>query len=366
MSEVSRSREALRRSEFGDRSGAELETEITSDRVRLQELDDGGMNRNASLLPAIVFSTLAILFAAFYGVSTQLFLILAAALCCLAAVVCFMRYSRLHQAQQETSTERDTILRKYKISVPDDLETVLNRHKLLETSIINAENEEIRSRERLENAEKQLLELEESAVSELDFAGGNTEAARLSRELLRKRNEASALAAKISGIHGRLSAMGDPLVLSSSILSMQEQHDTIQEEYDAITLAAELLREADTEIQGMFAPELSSLAAQYMSEMTGGRYQEILVSQDFSAKARTSDDTVAREAAYLSAGTMDLMYLAVRLAVCELALPAGEPCPLIIDDALVNLDNTRYEQAMTLLKKIALKRQIILFTCRRE
>ena len=47
---------------------------------------------------------------------------------------------------------------------------------------------------------------------------------------------------------------------------------------------------------------------------------------------------MAREAEYLSAGTLDLMYLAVRLAVCELALPDGELCPLIIDDALVNLD----------------------------
>lgn len=63
---------------------------------------------------------------------------------------------------------------------------------------------------------------------------------------------------------------------------------------------------------------------------------------------------------------MDLMYLAVRLAVCELALPSGKPCPLIIDDALVNLDNTRYKQTMSLLKKIALNRQVILFTCRRE
>ena len=63
---------------------------------------------------------------------------------------------------------------------------------------------------------------------------------------------------------------------------------------------------------------------------------------------------------------MDLLYLAVRLAVCELALPLGEPCSLILDDILVNLDNTRYEQAMNLLKKLALRRQVILFTCRRE
>ena len=57
--------------------------------------------------------------------------------------------------------------------------------------------------------------------------------------------------------------------------------------------------------------------------------------------------------------------LAVRLAVCELALPEGETCPLIIDDALVNLDETRLEQAMALLREIAKERQIILFSCRK-
>ena len=74
---------------------------------------------------------------------------------------------------------------------------------------------------------------------------------------------------------------------------------------------------------------------------------------------------MARESEYLSAGTLDLMYLAVRLAVCELALPEGEPCPLIIDDALVNLDETRQAQAMELLTQIAKDRQVILFTCRK-
>ena len=60
------------------------------------------------------------------------------------------------------------------------------------------------------------------------------------------------------------------------------------------------------------------------------------------------------------------MYLAVRLAVCELALPEGEPCPLILDDALVNLDEERLEQAMKLLGEIARERQVILFSCRRQ
>ena len=99
--------------------------------------------------------------------------------------------------------------------------------------------------------------------------------------------------------------------------------------------------------------------------MTDGRYEDVLINRDFTAKIRASGDSVARESEYLSAGTLDLMYLAVRLAVCELALPEGESCPLIIDDALVNLDEQRTQQALELLKELAKRRQVILFTCRK-
>ena len=39
--------------------------------------------------------------------------------------------------------------------------------------------------------------------------------------------------------------------------------------------------------------------------------------------------------------------------------------PDMSDDALVNLDEKRLEQAMELLQKIAKKRQVILFSCRK-
>ena len=128
----------------------------------------------------------------------------------------------------------------------------------------------------------------------------------------------------------------------------------------------EAVRDADREIQTRFSPELGRVAARYMSAVTGGRYEDVLINRDFSARTRTKGDAVARDAEYLSAGTLDLMYLAVRLAVCELALPDGEPCPLILDDALVNLDETRFKQAIELLRQISKERQVILFTCRQQ
>ena len=364
LAELSRRREALQRSEFGDRSREELEAEVSSDMDSLEEIREDTGHRFA-LFPAVAFSILAILLAALYGLWTKLPYILGAGFMCVGAIIFFLRYSRIRQAAQRAFAEQERILRKYKVSIPEDVPEVYTDFCALEDAVLEGAAEEKRSRDRYDHAVEELHRLEDAAVNELDFAGGDTEAARLSRMLHTARQEASALAAKISGLNGRLSAMGDPMVVASSLRDKQTQYQMIQSEYDAITLAQELLREADQEIQSRFSPALSGLAAKYMNEMTGGRYEDVLVGQDFSARTRVQGDTVARDAEFLSAGTADLMYLAVRLAVCELALPEGEPCPLILDDALVNLDETREAQAMNLLKRIALKRQVILFTCRK-
>ena len=364
LAELSRRREALQRSEFGDRSREELEAEVSSDMDSLEEIREDTGHRFA-LFPAVAFSILAILLAALYGLWTKLPYILGAGFMCVGAIIFFLRYSRIRQAAQRAFAEQERILRKYKVSIPEDVPGVYTNFCALEDAVLEGAAEEQHSRDRYDHAVEELHRLEDAAVNELDFAGGDTEAARLSRMLHTARQEASALAAKISGLNGRLSAMGDPMVVASSLRDKQTQYQMIQSEYDAITLAQELLREADQEIQSRFSPALSGLAAKYMNEMTGGRYEDVLVGQDFSARTRVQGDTVARDAEFLSAGTADLMYLAVRLAVCELALPDGEPCPLILDDALVNLDETREAQAMNLLKRIALKRQVILFTCRK-
>ena len=65
----------------------------------------------------------------------------------------------------------------------------------------------------------------------------------------------------------------------------------------------------------------------------------------------------------MSLGTLDQLYLAVRLAICESALPADDPPPIVLDDALAMLDDTRLRLALQLLQQEAAARQILLFTC---
>ena len=97
--------------------------------------------------------------------------------------------------------------------------------------------------------------------------------------------------------------------------------------------------------------------------MTAGRYTDVAVSRDFSVLLRRAGENQSREVLYLSAGAADLTYLAVRLAIVDLTLPAEDPCPMILDDALADLDSARRAAAMELLGELAEKRQIIVFTC---
>ena len=88
-----------------------------------------------------------------------------------------------------------------------------------------------------------------------------------------------------------------------------------------------------------------------MDYLTSGRYDELVLARDLSAKARSADDPTPRDTAYLSAGTADLLYLSVRLALCELTCPTDDPCPLVLDDTLVNFDDARARRAMALFRE---------------
>ena len=364
MTLLSQRREELGASPFGSREPGELDAEVQTDLDELDELR-GAAAKKPKPLWGVLLMVLAVAAAALYTSLDVLAFMIAAAVFCVGAIVMLLRYGKDRSAAAAALERQTVLLRKYQARSTGEIKAALEGYKQLWESARDAEQQELHTRRAYENARSMQSGLEESALGELDFASGDSEAARLGRELTAARGEAERLSQQIAGINGRLAAMGDPLVLSSSLSCMKEEYELICDEYDAINLAIDTLREADAEIQSRFSPELGRVAAGYMSAVTGGRYSDVLINRDFTAKARTKDDVVAHDAEYLSAGTLDIMYLAVRLAVCELALPEGETCPLIIDDALVNLDETRLEQAMALLREIAKERQIILFSCRR-
>lgn len=168
---------------------------------------------------------------------------------------------------------------------------------------------------------------------------------------------------KIAMIDGRFSSLGDPMVLQTRLSLLEAGRSRLQGQYNAISLAIETLLEANGEMQAQFSPRLGALASDIMFRITGGKYEKLLFDRAFNASARPSGRTRDFEAGFLSAGTLDQLYLSLRLAICDIALPEGYSCPLILDDALCNFDDERMAMALDYLEGIALERQVILFTC---
>lgn len=171
-----------------------------------------------------------------------------------------------------------------------------------------------------------------------------------------------ALHSRMDQAAGEMAAIGDFITISAQLEALETRRDQAQEEYDAIALALEALSSANDTLQQRFSPALGRRAGEIFEALSGGRYHHILLDQSLQAAAE-GQDAIARSAALLSQGARDQLYLAVRLAICELVLPAAKQVPLILDDALANFDDQRCAAALDWLLQASRERQILLFTC---
>lgn len=168
---------------------------------------------------------------------------------------------------------------------------------------------------------------------------------------------------QIAQVQGRLDAGRDAQALGDQISRLEEELARQQAEYDALQLSLDALQAANTTLQNRFSPELGRRAAEIFADMTGSTWSHILLDREFHLSAESGSDPTRRSVQLLSAGTADQLYLAVRLAICEMILPPEQNPPLILDDALLTFDDARLSTTLDYLTRLGAQRQILLFTC---
>ena len=95
-------------------------------------------------------------------------------------------------------------------------------------------------------------------------------------------------------------------------------------------------------------------------KLTADRYDRLSLSEDLSLQVGAAEEDTLRPSQWRSDGTVDQLYLALRLAVAEELTPEA---PLILDDALVRFDDNRLAAALEILKECGEKKQVLLFSC---
>ena len=181
-----------------------------------------------------------------------------------------------------------------------------------------------------------------------------------SRLLTECTQEQQRLQNRLGQYQGRMSNLGSRAELQKQLDQKKKRIAKLEETYAALTIAQETLAEARAELQRRFAPRITKRAQKMLAVMTGGRYSSVTMSEDFSLRTSAGEEETLRDAIWRSDGTMDQLYLALRLAVAEELTPKA---PLVLDDVLVRFDDKRMAAAVDLLQTMAEDRQILLFTC---
>ena len=132
-----------------------------------------------------------------------------------------------------------------------------------------------------------------------------------------------------------------------------------------LLLARRVLVRAIEEWKSESVPEVYARASHLLSLMTGGTWVEIRMKDDGRLVA-VDVSRGEREPRFLSMGTCQQLYLALRIALLECVEGVGNAVPVLADDILVNFDDERRKGAVRALSELAEKRQVILFTCHKE
>lgn len=147
---------------------------------------------------------------------------------------------------------------------------------------------------------------------------------------------------------------------TESLKQVLAENDRIREEITAIDLALETMTGLSATIRDSFGLYLNKTASELISGITGGIYDSMSVDESLNVFMNTRTRLVPVE--QVSSGTMDQIYLALRLAAARIIQPEGDYMPLIFDDSFVLYDEDRLRTALKWLKK-AYPGQIIIFTC---
>ncbi|SMF63932.1 Uncharacterized protein YhaN [Paenibacillus barengoltzii J12] len=146
---------------------------------------------------------------------------------------------------------------------------------------------------------------------------------------------------------------------------LEEQRAALRDcldQYAVMAVCHELIGRARRVYEEERQPAVLQVASGYFAEMTGGTYRRIVMKIGTQELMAEHAELGPLESAQLSRGTAEQLYLSMRLALSE-AVSGSHPLPLLLDDLFVNFDEVRLVRALSVLRKVADRQQLIMMTC---
>lgn len=142
----------------------------------------------------------------------------------------------------------------------------------------------------------------------------------------------------------------EPALLCAALEALDKKYTAAKAKYDATELAIRAIANASEGLRTRVSPRLASYAGKLLDVVTGGSVGELGVDGELALTYMTAGG--ARSAEFMSKGTREAAYFALRLALLDLLYKEEKP-PLILDECFAYIDDPRTERLMKLLRALA-------------
>ena len=148
--------------------------------------------------------------------------------------------------------------------------------------------------------------------------------------------------------------------IKEKIQMLEEQEEELNLLNNSINLAREVLEEAYEKMKENITPEFVENLSNMIKKVSNSKYGNVKFNdvEGLTAELETGEYVKVDK---LSIGTIDQMYLSLRLA--SLKEISKEKIPIILDEAFAYYDNERLENILKFLNDNYSDTQIIIFTC---
>jgi len=148
--------------------------------------------------------------------------------------------------------------------------------------------------------------------------------------------------------------------LEEELFSLKEQYENLQKTNKSIELVKSLLSKAYEKMKNNVSPAFTGKLSDNICKITKGKYCKLYFNDEQGLIVELENGNYI-PAERLSIGTIDQLYLSLRLAMLDEI--SKEKVPIILDEAFAYYDNERLKNILSYLNNEFFDRQIIILTC---
>ena len=215
---------------------------------------------------------------------------------------------------------------------------------------INLEKEKIKN--------KYINKIEKEKINNLiNLENTNLELENLQNKINNKKIELHKLELDKKNIEPKLDNLSK---IEEELVNNKNKMSTLQKLNMSFELAKDILQKSYDEMKNTVTPKFTEALSKNISNITSGKYSNIMFNEEQGLIVELENGNYV-PASKLSIGTIDQLYLSLRLSMVEEL--SEEKMPIILDEAFAYYDETRLENILKYIHNKFKDHQIILFTC---